>query len=427
MKKFGIIFSGQGSQYVGMGKEIYQNYSSAKKIFDEASESLSFDVAKLCFEGSMEELTKTENTQPALLTMSVAAYQVYKEEIGIRPDYFAGHSLGEISALTCAEAIPFYDAVKIARSRGLFMQEAVSLGEGAMAAVGGVDQAVIEQDCEKASQEGSVVVLSNINSPSQLVISGHKEAVDRVSEFLKARGAHVTLLQVSAPFHSPLMQPAADQFSEELKNYQFGKGKIKIPVLSNVNAQPYQGKENIVDNLTKQIVAPVKWQSCMAYLKQNQVKYLLEIGPGKTLKNLVSKNTTDIESHSFDKDFDLSLLKKTIHQFEKSKLYFISRSLGMAVSTKNYNENQEEYQKGVIESYKKMKEIQAELESQAKQPSDQQIREIAELLQMIFITKKTPQEEQVARFQKLFAETDTEELFQDFTFTQVGRTAVQTV
>lgn len=419
MKKTAFLFPGQGAQYVGMGKKLCDIYTSAARTFEEANDALEFNLSKLCFEGSIEELTKTENTQPALLTASVAAFRVFMQEYGIEPSYLAGHSLGEISALVCAGGIDFSDAVKIVRERGRFMQEAVPQGIGAMAAVSGIDRELIEKECSIYSGSNQVVVVSNYNSPDQIVISGYTSAVNAAGEKLKKLGAGIIPLKVSAPFHSPLMQPAAARLRAELYKYTYKE--LKYPVLSNVTAQPYTGHTSIIENLAAQIVSPVRWTESVLFLEQNAICTAVELGPKNVLKNLMKKNAPDIKTYSFDMEEDAELLKCELSEgAESAGIYdpnsptVVTRCLATAVCTRNYNWDNDEYQKGVIEPYKRIQRLQEELEKQKKQPSRKQMEDALEMLRSVFKTKKTPTEEQVERFTQIFEETRTFELFQNF-------------
>ena len=407
MNKLAFLFPGQGAQYIGMGNKLCENFSVAGQVFDEANEALGFDLKKMCLHGSMDELTNTENTQPAILTASVAAFRVYMQEIGIKPDYTAGHSLGELSALCCAGGIGFTDAVRLVRQRGRLMQQAVPEGMGSMAAVSGVEKEIIEKECSRVSKEGNIVVVSNYNSLEQIVISGHVKAVNDMGEQLKSMGARVVYLKVSAPFHSPLMQPAADRFREELEKYDFCE--MEWPVISNVTAKPYPGKDQIIDYLTLQITNPVKWQSTIEYLQNSGINKAVEMGPKAVLKNLLRSNTT-ITVFTSETTEDISLMKKKLVSAKDSEkpvdngLMFITGCIAAAVSTKNRNWDENTYQKGVVESYRKLVELKEELIKQRIQPNEEHIEEAVDLLKQIFNTKLLPVNEQKVRLNKLFIE-----------------------
>jgi len=415
MKKIAIVFPGQGSQYVGMAKSLCQSFKDAKETFEEASNSLGFDIEKLCNDGSIEELTKTENTQPAILTASVAAYRVYMKEIGIDPVVAAGHSLGEFSALCCSGGIEFADAVKIVRQRGKFMQEAVPVGIGGMAAISGVSLAIIEAECVKASVYGKIVAVSNYNSPDQIVISGNIEAVNEVGEKLKVVGARVIPLKVSAPFHSSLMQPAADKLKEELGKYSYGE--LKYPVIANVTAQPYPDKDSIIEYLTKQIIKPVRWQASMDYVQKQGVDLAIELGPQMVLRNLMKKNVPNLKTYSFDNEADVQDLKVRVNASEEevsTGLEVITRCIAVAVCTKNSNWDEQEYQKGVVEPYRKVKNLKEEIEKEDRKATTDEIRQSLDMLKSVFNTKKTPKDEQIQRFNEIFEKSEIRQLFPSF-------------
>lgn len=282
-----FLFPGQGSQAAGMGKDLYQQFAVARQIFEEANDALGFDLANLCFNGPDDQLKLTENTQPAILTHSVAALRVLEQETGLRPDMVAGHSLGEYSALVAAGALKFADAVRTVRARGLFMQQAVPVGEGAMAAVLGLDLETLDAVCREAAQ-GRVVAPANFNSAGQVVVAGHADAVARAVELAKEKGAKRALpLPVSAPFHCELMQPAAERLSEVLAGVEIGE--LQVPVVTNVEARPNTEAGRVRDLLVTQVCAPVRWEESMNYMIQQGVNRFVEIGPGKVLIGLIKR------------------------------------------------------------------------------------------------------------------------------------------
>lgn len=415
MKNIVLLFPGQGSQYVGMGKKLYKRNSIARQVFEEASDSLNMDMKKLCFESNTNEMMKTENTQPAILTTSYAAFSVFMNQEGIQPDFMAGHSLGEITALTCAGSIKFSDAVKIAKQRGKFMQEAVAVGAGCMTAVQGLDAATIERECIRSSTNGQVVSISNYNSKDQIVISGHTRAVSALEERLKELGAVLTRLKVSAPFHCSLMQPVVKKLREELEKYEYNI--MKYPVMSNVSAKAYGGCEDIIENLTSQIIRPVRWQEIMEYIYNKGVKLAVEMSPGRILTNLTKKNKVNIQSYSYEGDKEE--FKKKLIQIKQSNRInngsnLLTRCMAIAVCTKNSNWDNDEYINGVIEPYNKIQQLQNELDDKGEKPSRKQMLEALEMLKSVFKTKRTPVEEQLDRFNQIFEETGTKELFTDF-------------
>jgi [acyl-carrier-protein] S-malonyltransferase len=285
--KTAFIFSGQGSQYVGMGKELSEHFPVAQEIFAEANDALGFDLKGLCFNGPEEELRLTANTQPCILTVSIAALRVMQQEIGWEADYLAGHSLGEFSALVAAEALSLQDAVRMVRLRGEFMQEAVPVGEGGMAAVLGLERSQVEELCEKAA-EGEVLTPANFNSPGQIVISGNMKAIERGISVAQELGAkRAIILQVSAPFHSPLMKSAGQKLGEELAKIELNE--VKIPVVTNVEAEPNSSKERVRDLLVRQVSSPVKWEDSVRRMIGLGVERFVELGPGTVLLGLLRR------------------------------------------------------------------------------------------------------------------------------------------
>jgi [acyl-carrier-protein] S-malonyltransferase len=414
-----LLFPGQGSQYIGMGANFYQEFASVRLLFEQADNVLGYNLENLCFSGNIEELTKTEYTQPALLTLSVAIFNVYMEEIGIKPRYLAGHSLGEISALTCAGGIEFSDALKIVQKRGQFMQTALPEGLGTMLSISGINQAEIETECLNCSADDEIVCVSNYNSPDQIVISGHKSAVGKVGEKLSKRGAIVTFLKVSSAFHSPLMGSAARKLASELMTYKFLQ--LKWPVISNVDGLPYTNPDEILERLIRQIEKPVRWQESLHYLKKQGITTAIEIGPHNVLKNLVKRNTPNINTYAYDKPKDRQTVKKLFlaNQGEnRQAAKVVSMCLAAAMCTRNRNWNNDEYRIGVIEPYRRIKAIYDNLQNENQESALNQIQEALEMLRLILETKKAPVAEQNERFSRILQNTGIKHLFGKFVMSQ---------
>lgn len=283
--RLAYIFPGQGSQYAGMGSELAEKYPASRQVFEEADDALGFSISQLCFSGTAEELQLTENTQPAILTTSIAVLKAVEAEGLPAPDYVAGHSLGEYSALVAAGALSLADAVRTVRLRGRFMQEAVPIGTGAMAAVMGADLETVTTACNEAQQD-EVCSPANINSPNQIVIAGHAGAVDRAIALLKERWSKRAIkLNVSAPFHSALMMPAQERLAAELEKLEFHD--LRLPLVTNVDASVITKGEDARRSLVRQVSSPVRWLESVQLLIKENVQTFVEVGPGKVLSGLV--------------------------------------------------------------------------------------------------------------------------------------------
>lgn len=302
MGKLAFLFPGQASQYPGMGRELAGNHPEARSVFDEADRALGFSISDLCFNGSEEALKLTANTQPAILTASVATYRVLAQN-GIQPAYVAGHSLGEFSALVAAGGLEFSDAVRLVRHRGEYMQSAVPEGVGAMAAILGLAPAQVAGICRQAA-DGQVVAPANLNSPEQTVISGHAEAVKRAVELASAGGAkRAVMLPVSAPFHSSLMQPAAKRLEVDLRATEFHT--LNVPLVNNADAELTTNGDEAREALIRQVTLPVRWEESVRELIDQGVNTFVEVGPGRVLTGLLRQ--IDRSIHVFNVEDEKSL------------------------------------------------------------------------------------------------------------------------
>lgn len=308
MRKIAFVFPGQGAQYVGMGQELAENYPVAKAIFEKASDAMGYDMEELCFNSSAEALKLTENTQPSILTASIAAYEVLKSK-GITPAGFAGLSLGEYSALVASGVMNFSDAVRVVRKRGMYMQEEVPAGIGGMAAILGLEGSLVEEACREASNTG-VVEPANYNCPGQLVIAGELKAVEDAVEKCKEKGAKkAVMLPVSAPFHTSMLKGAGEKLSLELDHLSYEP--FEYPLVANVTADYVKSHEDVKSLLIDQVSSPVLWENSIKKMVEDGYDTFIEIGPGKALSKFIKKISRDVDILNVE---DMKSLEKTLEK-----------------------------------------------------------------------------------------------------------------
>ena len=311
--KIAFVFPGQGSQFVGMGKDFYDHYPEARNLFEEANEILQYDISRICFDGPEDTLRLTENTQPALLIHSIMALKILREN-GINSVLAAGHSLGEFSALVAAGALKFQDAVRLVNLRGKFMQEAVPVGIGSMAAIIGLPIEKIQELCERVSSNSNLVQPANLNSPVQTVIAGHKEAVETVSKDALTAGAKkAVVLPVSAPFHSALMKPAEIKLQKELEATEFYD--LSFPVINNIEAKPIVKGNDARESLVKQVCSPVRWCETMQCIVDQKIDSVIELGSGKVLSGLMKRYNKTINCYQVGDSETLANLLTALKKF----------------------------------------------------------------------------------------------------------------
>jgi len=307
LEKIAFVFPGQASQYVGMGKELFATYEESRRVFERADQTLGFSISKLCFEGPEEEVKLTPNTQPAILTTSIAIWVLLKAA-EVKPDYVAGHSLGEYSALVASESLSFEDAVSLVRKRGQYMQQAVPVGEGSMAAIIALERSKVEEICQQV--EG--VQPANYNSPVQIVISGTRDGVDKAMALaVEAGSKRATLLPVSAPFHSRLMLPAQEKLKVDIERTVFHP--LMIPLVTNVDAKTIHTPREAKDSLIRQVTFPVIWEDSIRHLIGQGVSTFVEVGPGKVLINLIKRIDKGVKTLNIE---DKETLNKFLNHYE---------------------------------------------------------------------------------------------------------------
>jgi len=413
MKKITLLFPGQGSQYLGMGKNLYQKHENVRDLFNRASELLNMDMAALCFSESGEALSQTENTQPALLLVSLAFWQVFQQQTGLTPFALAGHSLGELTALTAAGCVTLEDGLRLARVRGLAMSR--SDNNCGMIAVNKIAREELLKLCEADRDFGKEYVIANYNSPQQHVLSGRKTSLDKVTESLKIAGASVIPLRVSGAFHSPFMQDAIADFAAELNRIQIKSPTITV--LSNVSALPHENADSIRAGLIKQLTSPVRWLESLQWLESQGSRFFVEAGPRDVLKKLVNYCLRDIEAFALDVAEDEQPLQSALAEALRAlreKPAFLGKCLAVAVATRNNNWDEDAYQSGVVLPYQKLKEMHESHKAGLNPLGREEIATAIRLLDSIMVCKGASGEERNMRYQQIAAQTGINERLEQF-------------
>jgi len=417
MKRIAVLFSGQGSQYTGMGRVLAERDAATRALFDAASAVLDLDMRRLCFEAAPEELNHTENTQPALLLCSIAHYRHFVARTGVKPDYLAGHSLGELSALVAAESLSFEDGLRLARARGLAMSRCVPQVKAGMHAVTQLARAAVEDICAGVAGFGSEFVIANLNAPSQCVLSGSAAALERAGEALKAAGAAIIPLKVGGPFHSPYMAPAAEEFAAALAGVAIARPRI--PVIANVDARPHGDPRDIAASLVRQVTGTVRWTDTMAFLQAEGIDLHVEVGPRAVLRKLAAANIAGARAIALDDADDEAEFERAFAielRAMRERPSLVGKCMAVAVATRNANWDEDAYQKGVVEPYRALQALQERLERDGAEPGPDEARQALDLLGRIFATKGTPAEERDWRLRQILASTAAGELLGDYAF-----------
>jgi [acyl-carrier-protein] S-malonyltransferase len=394
MKTMVFMFPGQGSQYVGMGKTLCDKYRVAQETFREANQNLGYDIKKICFNGPHDVLSDTINTQPAILTTTVAAWRVFTEEFGLEPDLTVGHSFGTLSALVCAEAISFTDALGIAKLKGEYAKKYAGKIKSAMIAVDGIKQKNIEEVCNKVKKKDSVFI-GIINSDKQIVVSGEEPSVESVEKELAKQGGRIERLSINAPFHTPLMKESAEKTKRAIAKFKFNKPNW--PILSSITNKLHKDYKILVDDLYLDLVKPTNWLGSIKFLAKNKVATGIEIGPKAVLKKIVDSTTYKIDVHSFISPKDIEPLKIELKLDKKAKEEVIIAVLRIFASTPNFNKNLDEFEKGAAEPFRQVKKLRLDKQKKDQEPTLKETIWSLEKLKSIIDTKHLPEKEKKER------------------------------
>lgn len=420
MNKIVFMFPGQASQYVGMGKSLFESHESVRQRFTQASEVLDIDLSELCFKGPTDKLTQTENAQPAILALSVAMFEVAQKK-GLQPSFLAGHSIGELSALTAAGVIEFTDAVRLARIRGEAMAASTSGIKAGMSAVTNLNVSQVELALAELEAEGIEVQIANYNTPMQTVLSGSAAGLKTAEERLTALGAKVHPLNVSGPFHSRFMSSAVEQMVAALEPLNLGT--MSIPVMNGLEGRLYTKDDDIKAALAAQLTGPVRWTKVLNRLDDEGIALWLEMGPKDVLKKLTQQTLPDAIAYAYDNEADRAGLRtqiETIIHNRKQMPNLLGLCLGVAVSTRNSNWDEVAYQKGVVEPYRKIQSLYEQVEQEGRTPTEEEMRQALALLREILNTKGTSLDEQDKRISSILKESESDTLFPEYMMSREG-------
>ena len=419
MKKYVVAFPGQGSQYSGMGKELYHQYTIAREIFDYASNVMAYDMPKLCFGDGVEQLSCMEKIQSAILTYSVAAYRVLMQQADCQPEFLIGHSLGEITALVCAGVIKFKDALKLTELRGQLMGS--YLGDlGVMIAVMGLEISEIQKICANISTTDYIVEIANYNSHEQIVLSGHKKAITCAIECIDDLGGRVFPLNTGNPFHCSLMKPVVSPLLEMLSTFEYSD--FTLPVISNTTAKPYENKNSVKEILSEQIINSVRWLQTIEYMIQQDIFTVVELGPQSVLRNLLMTNEDNVQAYSFDDKNDRQAIREIIMYLcnglcrdNHTRIDLIQKCLSSFIAMRNYANDKNSYDKNIVSSYMQLNAMLKTIIDEKWEVSFEQIKEVLDSLLTAMHTKGIPQKEQHDRMKYILYSSGYFDVFQEYT------------
>lgn len=418
MKKYVVAFPGQGSQYISMGKNMYMHNKIVRDIFDEANDVLGYDLKKLCFEGDIEELSRIDLVQPAILTTSVAGFYSFVQNVDESPSYLLGHSLGEISALVCSGAIGFSDGIKIVNARGKLTNSQL-IADGYMVAIMGLELEHLSELCSEYSYKNHIVEISNINSDEQIVISGHRKAVDEFIKKVETFGGRIMRVNTGKPFHSSLMNVVKKDFENILNGYEYHK--FNYPVISNLTGKCYLDSKDIPKMLSEQLIKPVQWIKSIQFIADNGVNKIIEMKPQTILRNLMMTNKFGIDVYSDDDRRDKEYIEEIVFRMSnpfrvqtENKIKLIRRCVASAVSVQNNNFSDESYKKEVCDIYEQLMKLQNGIEVDKVDPTYEDMKDSVYSLVKILNGKKISQKERIDIVKDILYDTGLYELFPEF-------------